>query len=166
MRTNIQLTFLLAAVLATAPASAALYKWVDEGGVTNYSNERPADPKARQKMGRIENRMSSYTPDQRTLKATEIMRNRLNQTLGTRPAEPPPVAYEMPPQSAYDQCIASGQLGCDTLANSYYAAYYPGYYPRGLATRTGLGQQNRFDHGSKLHPFHTPPAYLSRRVPR
>jgi len=38
MRTNIQLTFLLAAVLATAPASAALYKWVDEGGVTNYSN--------------------------------------------------------------------------------------------------------------------------------
>ena len=163
MRTTIQLIFLLTVALAaTAPASAALYKWVDERGVTNYSNEPPSDPQALQKMGRIENRMSSYTPDQRTLKATEIMRNRLNQTLGTRPVEPPPVAYEMPPESAYEQCIASGGAGCDTLNNTYY----PAYFPRVLATRSRIGQQNRFVPQSRTHTFHTPPARLSRTAPR
>src|SRR5262249_44829791 len=34
--------------LAAAPVLAQVYKWVDEKGVVNYSNEAPADRKATQ----------------------------------------------------------------------------------------------------------------------
>jgi hypothetical protein len=52
------------AMLASAPSSAAqLYKWVDERGVTNYSNQPPADPNAVSKVQPVEGNLSVYSPD-------------------------------------------------------------------------------------------------------
>src|SRR5262245_43483113 len=73
------LTSLLITVLAllgaTAPASAAqLYKWVDERGVTNYSNQPPADPKAAGKVAPVEGNLSVYSPDPALLQAVAANR--------------------------------------------------------------------------------------------
>ena len=46
-----------------------LYKWVDERGVTNYSNQPPADPKAAKTVRPVEDRLSVYSPDQGMVQA-------------------------------------------------------------------------------------------------
>ena len=66
MRMPALTTLLIAALamLASVPSSAAqLYKWVDERGVTNYSNQPPADPNAVRKMQPVEGNLSVYSPD-------------------------------------------------------------------------------------------------------
>ena len=60
--------------LAAVPASAQVYKWVDERGVTNYSNQPPADPEAVKKLGLVEDRISVYTPDRALTQAVEAFR--------------------------------------------------------------------------------------------
>ena len=55
---------MLSVVAVGAPASAQqLYKWVDERGVTNYSNHPPADPKTAKNVRPVEDRLSVYSPD-------------------------------------------------------------------------------------------------------
>lgn len=72
-------------LLATS-AFAQVYKWVDEKGVTNYSNEAPA------KQGRnvtvVEDRISVYTPEQSVLDAAQKARE--------RSAAPPPAPAPIP----------------------------------------------------------------------
>jgi len=66
MRMPALTTLLIAALamLASAPSSAAqLYKWVDERGVTNYSNQPPADPYTVKKVQPVEGNLSVYSPD-------------------------------------------------------------------------------------------------------
>ena len=80
----IRLLIALVAILASAPASAQVYKWVDGGGVTNYGNQPPADPKAAKKVEIIEDRVSVYTPDKSLVQAIEADRQRSNQALSQR----------------------------------------------------------------------------------
>jgi hypothetical protein len=66
MRMPALTTLLIAALamLASAPSSAAqLYKWADERGVTNYSNQPPVDPSAVSKVQPVEGNLSVYSPD-------------------------------------------------------------------------------------------------------
>lgn len=127
MRALVQLLIVLAASLATAPACAELYKWVDARGVTNYSNDPPSDPKSAKKLVRIENKLSVYTPDEGFMQAVKAQHERSIKAL----AEPAPerqtqqVASIQAP-SPYEQCLASGRLDCDTLYGDYYPAYLPG----------------------------------------
>jgi hypothetical protein len=58
-----RLSIALFAILAATPGSAQLYKWVDERGVTNYSNQPPSDPKTAKNMRPVEDRLSVYSPD-------------------------------------------------------------------------------------------------------
>jgi hypothetical protein len=73
-RTSIRLAVLLAAIFAAAPAGAQLYKWVDERGVTNYSNQPPADPRNAKNLRPVEDRISVYTPDQALTQAVDDLR--------------------------------------------------------------------------------------------
>jgi hypothetical protein len=104
----------LVAALAALPAatafSAQLYKWVDERGVVNYSNQPPADPQAAAKVATVEDRLSVYTPDPSLVRDIEAERQRMSRAasekpeprqpavalLGAPPAVAPP-AYESYP---------------------------------------------------------------------
>src|SRR5260370_33917389 len=106
MRALIQLLIVVAAGLASAPACAELYKWVDAQGVTNYSSEPPSDPKAAKKLTRVENTISVYTPDEPFMQAVQAMRERNIKTL----SEPEPERQQvggMQAQSPYEQCLVS-----------------------------------------------------------
>ena len=79
---------------ATSATSAELYKWVDEKGVTNYSNEPP--PKGvNAKVIVPDDRVSVYTPDEATRQSIERSKERL-----ARPpqAVPPPVIFAPDPR--------------------------------------------------------------------
>lgn len=70
-------------LLATT-AFAQVYKWVDENGVTNYSNEAPAKPGRNVTV--VEDRISVYTPEQSVLDAAQKARE--------RSAAPPPAPMQ------------------------------------------------------------------------
>ncbi len=46
----IQSLIVVVAVVAGCPASAQIYRWVDDSGITNYSSKPPANPKSAQKL--------------------------------------------------------------------------------------------------------------------
>jgi hypothetical protein len=78
MRSLPPIGYLLACVAllgaATPAPSAQLYKWVDERGVTNYSNQPPADPKAAKNLGQVEGNLSVYSPDPALTRAVVAFR--------------------------------------------------------------------------------------------
>lgn len=81
MRSPALATLLIAALpmlgSVTAPA-AQLYKWVDERGVTNYSNQPPADPGAAKNLGPVEGNLSVYSPDPALTRAVATSRQEGN----------------------------------------------------------------------------------------
>jgi len=115
------------ALLGAAPAaSGQLYKWVDERGVTNYSNQPPVNPGAAKNLGPVAGNLSVYSPDPALLKAVASYR-----------------------QDSYDRRLAERvdylerQLAAEKMARQYAAAaipapvasgdYYGGsYYPAGI----------------------------------
>lgn len=128
MRAFVKLLTIVAAIIATAPASAALYKWVDQSGVTNYSSEPPADPASAKKALRVEGTLSVYTPDESFMQAVQAMRQQRIQALYQPEPSPTrnPVATLQSP-SPYEQCLASGRTGCESLYDGYFpSAYLPG----------------------------------------
>ena len=116
-------TALLASVFAFAAAttaSAQVYKWVDERGQVNYSNQLPADAKLAAKAATIEDRVSFYTPDLALVNEIEANRERNRQAagkpevwrpavtmLGGTPAPATLVAYE-PPVAEYPYWVGGG----------------------------------------------------------
>lgn len=127
-RTLTRLTVVLVAILATAPACAQLYKWVDERGVTNYSNQLPADPKAAKKLLPVEDRISVFTADKLLPQAVEVFRQKSDQALAERIAslerqlEAERLARQLAAaaQASYDPCLSQG-INC----NGIYSGYYP-----------------------------------------
>src|SRR5262245_32051648 len=131
MRLPAPIGYLLACVAmfgATPALSAQLYKWVDERGVTNYSNQPPADPNAAGNVRPVEGNLSVYSPDPALTRAVGAFRQEIsNRGLADRvdylerelAAErqarqypPPAVALSIPCQSG------------DCYGN--YGSYYPG----------------------------------------
>jgi hypothetical protein len=66
----------LAAIAAAAPAAAEMYKWVDEAGITHYSDRKPDDPKSAGQLKPVTGRVSVYSPDQPLLQAVEAARQK------------------------------------------------------------------------------------------
>jgi hypothetical protein len=127
MRIFVQWLVLVAAVGASVPASAELYRWVDERGVTNYSNEPPPATATAKKLTHVADRISVYTPDEQFMKAVKTMRERSLQAMAEPEAPRNPVArISAQPQSGYEQCLMSGRIGCEELYGSYVPAYLPG----------------------------------------
>ena len=85
---------LVAAFLAFSAGTATaaqLYKWVDERGVVNYSNQLPADPKSAKNVKEVEDRVSVYTPDPALVREVALFGQRASETAYERPAAPPAV---------------------------------------------------------------------------
>src|SRR5687767_6475533 len=72
------------AVAGAPVAHAQMYKWVDERGVTNYSNEPPPKGVTAQRVGPVQDRMSTYSPPPSTSASTgasqpDAMRERVQE---------------------------------------------------------------------------------------
>lgn len=127
LRTLIGLPVVLAIILAAASASAQVYKWVDERGVTNYSNQPPAG-KAAKNVGLVEDRISVYSSDKTVTASTDASRQKSDQALADkissleRQLEEERWARQYASaaaQSAYDPC--SGNINCNGLYDGYYS---------------------------------------------
>lgn len=103
----------IAALCAAVPASAELYKWVDERGVTNYSNERP--PAGANKVARVDNTISVYTPDESFMQSVKAMRERGLRAMSEPEPARSPVGVVSTAQSGYEKCVLSGRLGCEDI---------------------------------------------------
>ena len=116
----------LAAALAALPAGTAfsgeLYKWVDERGVVNYSNQPPAEPQAAGKVATVEDRVSVYSPDPALLRDIEAERRRMSQAASEQPDRP--------------AVVMLGSPAPDPVQPVAYETYYPseivygGFRPR------------------------------------
>jgi len=134
MRLNapIRLLIALVAILASAPASAQVYKWLDERGVTNYSNQPPTD--AAKKVAIVEDKISVYTPDKALMQAIEAARQGSNQALSERVAslerqledERRARQYVSAAPAAYDPCQGGRAIDCSGIYGGYYL-YRPAY---------------------------------------
>jgi len=68
MAARCSLAILLLA-LAAPPIQAETFKWVDEKGVTNYSNNPPPPGKAAKSLQTVEDRISTYETDPSLIRA-------------------------------------------------------------------------------------------------
>lgn len=123
----------IAAMAAVAPAGAQqLYKWVDDRGVTNYSNQPPADPKSAKNLRPVEDKLSVYSPDPSLVQAIEDShknfdqrqtRRRIeeleDQVAAERSARQQAAAAAQNGQRTYDACIAAGRLDCGEIYGIY-----------------------------------------------
>jgi hypothetical protein len=65
--------FAAAALCFAGGAGADIYRWVDQDGLTHYSNEKPRDAAVRA-LAVVEDRLSVYTPDPNLTRAIEAFR--------------------------------------------------------------------------------------------
>lgn len=132
----IRLTSVLALLLASIPAHAQIYKWVDDHGVTNYSGEPRADRNAAVKPAIVADRISVYAVEpgvQRAINAISLGKDRIlsgridaleRQLAAERQSSQYTAAAETrAAQAAYAQCLTERRVDCD---------YDSGYYPYGL----------------------------------
>ena len=107
----------IAAIIAAWPVSAQqIYKWVDERGVTNYSNQPPTDPKTAQKARPVEDRLSVYSPDPGLKQAIEDLHKNVEERQNRRRIE------QLEDQLAAERrarCLADGRLDCGEIYGIY-----------------------------------------------
>jgi len=124
MRVTLRLLVAAAAILPVSGASAQIYKWVDERGVTNYSNQRPSDPTGQRQAGLVGNTISVYTPDPDLVQAVDEFRKRSNETAfksaaraATIGAPYAPVGVSVP--VAPDPCEGYRSVHCNDVHPGY-----------------------------------------------
>lgn len=119
-------------------AATQLYKWIDQHGVTNYSDQPPAATSVKQR-GTIENRVSVYTPDAQLTRAMEAERARALDDLRTG--------------------RRSRDIHEEWLARQYFAAV--------ARANPDYGCANAFDpRCASYMPFAYAPGFLASRRPR
>jgi hypothetical protein len=103
-------------LLASAPLTAGeMYKWVDDKGVVNYSNEPPAKTRGGKAPTVVEDRVSVYTPEKAVTEAIERNKERRPQAGAARGSEPErraKAAPPPPPPVAYDPCANPNDPNC------------------------------------------------------
>jgi len=150
MRRHI-LSSALASILALAawPVLAQVYKWVDEKGVVNYSNEAPADRKSTQldpKAARVSiigtddstkrTEMVQPSANERVLaEKIDRLERKLDQERYARSASD--AQAQTAADSWYQQCLRERRVDCDYAGmDPYYYGYGPyGYWPVVVAKR-------------------------------
>jgi hypothetical protein len=124
-------------MFAATPASAQVYKWVDDRGVVNYSSEAPADrnptvldPKSA--------RVSTYSTEDASKRApgapTAVNENALSEKIdrlerkldAERYARLAEAQAQTVADSRYDQCLRDRRVDCDyaEMDPYYYGPYY------------------------------------------
>ena len=109
-----------------AGLGAQIYKWVDERGVTNYSNHRPAASADGGPVATVKNRISVYSPDEGLVQAVDAFRMRSNAMAATRSAPAAPTQQYsapvyLPVAVTPDPCATYRAAHCNEL----YGGYYP-----------------------------------------
>src|SRR5215471_9301067 len=135
----------LASILALAawPALAQVYKWVDEKGVVNYSNEAPTDRKATQldpKNARVsiigtddstkQSATAQGSVNERVLaEKIDRLERKLDAERYARSAAD--AQAQAAADSWYQQCLRDRRVDCDYAGTDpYYSGYGPyGYWP-------------------------------------
>jgi len=113
-------------LLVARSLCAETYKWVDERGVTNYSNNPPANAKLAKKVQVVEERLSIYTPDPALSRAIQV-RPPMSAPIPYAPAGAyAPQQYAVATQAMYDDCVAQRHVDCNG-ASYPYGGY--GYFP-------------------------------------
>jgi len=129
------------AFLAAAPAIAQVFKWVDDKGVVNYSDEAPANRNSRL-LDPKSARVSTYTTDdvQKRAAATPASANdgalsekidRLERKLDAeRYARNLSDAQMQTTANAwYERCVRDRRVDCDYAGTDPYPYYDTAYYP-------------------------------------
>jgi len=153
MRNLIRLLSALALVSASPlPFAAQLYKWVDERGVTNYSNQPPIDAQPARKFAPVEDRVSVYSTDPALTQAIASLYQRPRRSESERidRLERELAAERSARQYATTATVPSSCAGGDCYG--YPGDYYPyvpvaGYFPlrnRFPVVPVVLPAQNRF----------------------
>jgi hypothetical protein len=149
-------------LLGAAPGHAQVYKWVDEKGVVNYSNEAPADRKATQldpKSSRVsivgtdETLKRAATPsasDRVLYEKIDRLERKLDADRYAR------AAAEQQAQAAadswYQQCLRDRRVDCDYGGmDPYYSGYYP-YYGAVVVARRHPFQDRVMHHRPNATP--------------
>jgi len=135
---------LASALLATAPCFAQVYKWVDENGVVNYSNEAPVDRKSTV-LDPKSARVSTYSTDETRRAPAQVAGaneralsekiDRLERKLDAeRYARMADVQAQSMMDARYDQCLRDRRVDCDYQGMDpyYYGPGYPYYYGGGV----------------------------------
>ena len=137
---------------AATPALAQVYKWVDERGVVNYSNEAPADRKATQ-LDPKNSRVSVIGSDDSTKRTAtaessvseRVLAEKVDRLERKLDAERyARNAADAQAQSAadasYQQCLRDRRVDCDYAGMDPYYGYGPsyGYWPVVVAKQRPL----------------------------
>jgi hypothetical protein len=124
-------------LLVARPLCAETYKWVDERGVTNYSNSPPANLKLAKKTQVVEERLSVYTPDPGLLRAIQVHPQMIAPIPYARGAYAPQ-QYAAATQAMYDDCLAQRRVDCNDASYPYggYLPYIPMFVVVGHVHRT------------------------------
>ena len=137
----------LAVVIAGAPAWAQVYKWVDERGVTHYSDQAPPKQAAEKKLDIVTDRLSVYTPDPSLIRPSgrsgsdPALSDRVDRLERELQAERQARQYEAAAEAqaymtaAYEQCLADRRVDCDG---------YGGYYPYAAPVVVAAFRHRRF----------------------
>jgi uncharacterized protein DUF4124 len=115
---------------ATPVLSAQLYKWVDERGVTNYSNQPPADPNAAKNVGPVEGNLSVYSPDPALTQAVAAYRQESNKRGLTERVDYLERQLEAERLARQYAAAAAAHAPCPPGVDCYGIS--GGYYPAGI----------------------------------
>lgn len=133
MRAVFPLLSVLLALFAPGQTAAQVYKWVDERGVTHYSNAPPANIERPEALVRVEDKVSLYTPDKATMEAIEAAHRDRERALldrvgslerqldaERRARQSANSTNTRASQTAYEQCLAERRVDC---SEPYYGSY-------------------------------------------
>lgn len=129
-----------AAALASTPASADVYKWIDRNGKTHYSDQLP-DEGAR--VISIQDRLSLYSPEPAVAQALQTGPRRggtgtaladrvatLERQLQSERLARQSIAPDL--RAAYERCLAERRTDCDQLLSGMTAPVPGSNRPAGL----------------------------------
>jgi hypothetical protein len=148
-----------AAALVPLPAVCAqIYKWVDERGVTNYSNHQPAPSAAPRTVGVVEHNISVYTPDPALTRAVDAFRIRSNEigVSASAPAAPPQYDYSAP---VYVPVPVTSDP-CGEYRAAHCGQLYPDFYPYA----SGPGYGSHFRRHKRIPQVRIPPGTIAGQV--
>ena len=121
----------LVAIAATAPlARAEIYKWVDDNGVTNYSNTPPASRKATTRVQAVEDRISVIPSAQPAPPPMEVYRR-----LAALDQEWLQRQRLMAASTSYNAPACASPLQSDCFYDGYRVGSYYGPYVPLVAVR-------------------------------
>ncbi len=143
------LPILMLLVLAAPSLQAETFKWVDEKGVTNYSNTPPPSAKAAKSVRTVEDRISTYETDPALKSAAQNYRRS-----DYAEAEWLQRQQIMAMRAAYTDCPSPYRPDCghDGYRSSAYYPYFVFAAARSALQRPGFSSASFQRHASFQQP--------------